>query len=81
MIVIPVIFSSLIDFFFRNFISHCLILLDFHFIFGAYFFIMLLKPGLGVDPHDLPSHGLGRVIRVTRVNRVFYFAGSKMTLF
>jgi hypothetical protein len=51
MIVIPFIFNSFIDYYyFCNFITYCLILLDFHFIFGAYFFIMLLKPDPGVNP-------------------------------
>jgi hypothetical protein len=52
MISIPFILSSLLDkfFYFCYFISCYLISLNFHNIFYAYFFIMLLKPDIGVNP-------------------------------
>ena len=40
-------------------------------------FIILLKPGPRVDPRHVPGHGLSRIIKVTRVNRIFYCARSK----
>jgi hypothetical protein len=38
---------------------------------------MFLKHGPGVDHRHVPSHELGRVIGVIRVNQVFYCVGSK----
>jgi hypothetical protein len=32
------------------------------------FVIMVLKPGLGVDPYHVPGHGFGRITWVTKVN-------------
>ena len=38
---------------------------------------MLLKLGPRVDPCHVPGHELGRITRVTRVNQIFYYTGSK----
>jgi hypothetical protein len=72
----------LIDFCFGNFILHFLISLNFHIIFSVYFFIILLKPDLGVNPHHVSSHGLGQMIRVIGVNLIFFIVQEvKITLF
>jgi len=66
---------------FGNFISHCLILLNFHIIFGGFFFIILLKLDLGVNSRHV-SYGLGQKIGVAEVKHIFFFnfAGSKIEI-
>jgi hypothetical protein len=70
MIAIPFILSSLLDsFFFCNFIPYCLISLIFHIIFGVYFFYHAFKTR--PKNQHISCHELGRIIGVTRVNRIF----------
>jgi len=45
----------LINYFFCNFISYCLISLNFHIIFCVYFIIIILKLDPRVDPYYVPG--------------------------
>jgi len=71
----------LINCFFDNLISYCLISLDFHFIFDAYVFYHAFKTWPESQPCNVPSHKLGWVIGVTRINQVFFIVQEVKMIF